>query len=260
MMKKHRRVLVGDFQIGEDEKKAINEVLDGGRISEWKKVREFEELFAEYIGTKYCIALSSGTSALIAGLTALICDGRFPRIKKASKVITSPVTYIATINAIVLAGLEPVFVDIDLETFSLLPEKIEELLGDVDDSDNYSLILPVHLMGYPCNMDEINWIANKYGLVVFEDSAQAHGTIYNGKKTGSLSLLSDFSFYIAHNIQAGEMGAIVTNDDKIRRLIKKIKANGRMCDCPVCMRSEGKCPRLAKYKGCLLYTSPSPRD
>jgi CDP-6-deoxy-D-xylo-4-hexulose-3-dehydrase len=104
-------------------------------------------------------------------------------------------------------------------------------------------------MGYPCDMDGINRIAKDYGLQVFEDSAQAHGTIYNGKKTGSLSLLSGFSFYIAHNIQAGEMGAITTNDSDIMRLIKKIKANGRMCDCPICTRTRSKCPKIESYKG-----------
>ena len=108
----------------------------------------------------------------------------------------------------------------------------------------YSIILPVHLMGYPCDMEKINNIAKKYGLITFEDSAQAHGSLLNGKKTGSLSLLSDFSFYLAHNIQAGEMGAINTDDFEIKRLLKKIKANGRMCECEVCRRAEGLCPKL----------------
>lgn len=97
-------------------------------------------------------------------------------------------------------------------------------------------------MGYPNDMDALNSIANEYDLVVFEDSAQAHGTVYKNRKTGSLSLLSDFSFYIAHNIQAGELGAITTDDAGVFKLIKKIKANGRICDCPVCVRAKGNCP------------------
>lgn len=242
------RVRVGDFRIGNEEKKAINDVLDSGKITEGEKVREFEKEWAYFIGTKYAIAVNSGTSALIASLTALKYHKNLD-IEKDTKIITSPVTYIATTNAIVLSGFEPVFVDIDRETFGITPKSIKAHLEQVKDISEYSLILPVHLMGYPCDMDEINKIANEYGLYTFEDSAQAHGTIYKGRRTGSLSLLSIFSFYVAHNIQAGEMGAIVTDDQEIMRLIKKIKANGRVCDCPVCLRSEGKCPRLALYKG-----------
>jgi len=237
-----KRISVGDLQISVEERAAINEVLDAGRISEWKKVNEFEKLLADYINTKHCLAVHSGTSALIVGLSALIYDSRFPKVRKGSKVITTPLTYIATINAIVLTGLEPVFVDVEPNNFSILPQKIEEHLESVNDSENYSIIIPVHLMGYPCDMDEINRIAKKHDLIVFEDSAQAHGSLYKGQKTGSLSLLSIFSFYIAHNIQAGEMGAVVTDDENLISLMRKLKANGRICDCSVCTRPNGYCP------------------
>ena len=237
-----KKISVGDFQIGTEERAAINEVLDTGRISEWKKVNEFETLFADYINTKYCVAVHSGTSALIVGLSALINDSRFSKVKKGSKVITTPLTYAATINAIVLAGLEPVFIDVDPNNFSILPQKIEEHLESVNDLENYSIILPVHLMGYPCDIDEINRIAEKYDLIVLEDSAQAHGSLYKGQRTGSLSLISIFSFYIAHNIQAGEMGAVMTDDEELISLMRKLKANGRVCDCPVCTRPNGYCP------------------
>jgi CDP-6-deoxy-D-xylo-4-hexulose-3-dehydrase len=242
LVKNKKRISVGDFQISVEERVAINEVLDDGRISEWKKVNEFETLFADYINTKHCVAVHSGTSALIVGLSALIYDSRFPRVRKGSKVITTPLTYVATINAIVLTGLEPVFVDVEPNNFSILPQKIEEHLESVNDSENYSIIIPVHLMGYPCDMDEINRIAKKHDLIVFEDSAQAHGSLYKGQKTGSLSLLSIFSFYIAHNIQAGEMGAVVTDDENLISLMRKLKANGRVCDCSVCTRPNGYCP------------------
>ena len=237
-----RRISVGDIQISVQDRAAINEVLDAGRISEWKKVNEFEKLFADYINTKHCLAVHSGTSALIVGLSALIYDSRFPKIKKGSKVITTPLTYVATINAIVLTGLEPVFIDVDPYSFSILPQKIEEHLESVNDPENYSIILPVHLMGYSCDMDEINRIARKYDLVVLEDSAQAHGSLYKRQRTGSLSLLSIFSFYIAHNIQVGEMRAVMTDDEQLLNLMRKLKANGRVCDCPVCTRPNGYCP------------------
>jgi dTDP-4-amino-4,6-dideoxygalactose transaminase len=235
------KIRVGDIKIGEEEKASINEVLESGRLSEGKKTREFESLWAKYIGTKYCIAVNSGTSALIAGLHALLYDKRFKKVNKGSKVITSPVTYIATSSAIVISGMEPVYVDIDPYTFKLNINQIEDLLKK-GNSDDYSIILPVHLMGYPNDMDSINYLAEKYDLVIFEDATQAHGSLYKNKRVGSLSMLSSYSFYIAHNIQVGEMGAVVTSDERINRLIKQIKANGRVCSCPICIRSKGTCP------------------
>lgn len=232
----------GDFKIGEDEKKCIMNVLDSGRISEWERVKEFERKWAEFVGTKYAVAVNSGTSALVAGLTALKYSSHIN--KNQTKVITTPLTYIATSNAIVTSGFEPVYVDVDSETFGITPDAIATHLEQVDDICEYALILPVHLMGYPCDMDEINKIARKYGINTFEDSAQAHGSIYKGQKTGSMSLMSIFSFYIAHNIQVGEMGAVNTNDRELAKLIRSIKANGRVCTCEVCTRSSGVCPYL----------------
>lgn len=245
-LKTNRRVSVGDFRFDADAKNAILEVIRDGRISEWKKTREFERLFAEYVGTKYCIAVSSGTAALIVGLLALLYDKRFPKVKKGAKIITSPVTYISTVNAVVLAGFEPIFVDINKRTFKLDLGQIENVLK-AGNPDDYAGILPVHLMGYPNDMDEINAIAGKYNLFVFEDAAQAHGTMYKGKKAGSLGLLAAFSFYVAHNIQAGEMGCITTNDEKVFKLIAQLKANGRLCNCAVCTRTTGICPGSKKY-------------
>ena len=238
----NRKILVGDYKIGDAEKNIIMKVLDSGRISEFKYVSEFEKKFAQIIGVKHCVLVNSGTSALIAGLTALVYDKRFPKIKKGAKVITSPTTYIATSNAIKLCGLEPVFVDVNLETFDVIPEQIEDILKQ-GNPEEFGIVLPVHLMGYPCDMDKINAIAKKYDLVTFEDTAQAHGTKYKSKNTGTFSLLADYSFYIAHNIQVGEMGAVITDDAALAKMIKKIKANGRLCDCDMCTRSKGKCPR-----------------
>ena len=237
------RIRVGDFKLGHQEKRIINEVLDIGRLSEGAKVKKFEEEWAKFIGAKYCVAVNSGTSALIAALHAL---KYLHKIKDKAKVITSPLTFIATVNSIVASGLEPLFVDVDKETFVIKPEEVEKILKKEKD---VSIILPVHLMGYPADMIKINALAKKYSLVVMEDAAQAHGTIYKNKKLGTFSQASCFSFYIAHNVQAGEMGAVVTNNLDVYKLVKKIKAHGRMCDCPVCTRPEGKCPRLDSYKG-----------
>ncbi len=235
------KVTIGDFKIGPEEKAAVNEVLDSGRISEGKRTREFELEWAKFIGTKFAVATSSGTSAIVAGLTALKhYEGL--GVKEGQKIITAPVTYIATSSAIHTSGFEPVYVDIDAKTFGITPENIKIYLESLNDTTQHSIILPVHLMGFACDMDGINKVAKKHGLHTFEDSAQAHGTKYGNKKTGSLSLLSDFSFYIAHNIQAGEMGAITTDDYEIVRLVKKLKANGRLCDCATCTRQTVGCP------------------
>jgi dTDP-4-amino-4,6-dideoxygalactose transaminase len=228
------------MRIGPEEREAINAVLDSGKISEGPRTRDFEKGWAKYVGTKYSIAVNSGTSALIVGLSALKAMG----VRPGAKVITTPLTYIATANAVVLTGLEPVFVDIDPVHFCITPEHIAAKLEEADDPSEYAIILPVHLMGYPADMDAINRLAKKYGLISMEDSSQAHGTLYKGKRSGSLSRLSTFSFYIAHNIQAGELGAVVTDDPELARLIRKIKANGRMCDCPICTRRTTGCPRL----------------
>ena len=237
------RIRVGDFKLGPEEKKIINEVLDSGRLSEGAKVKAFEAKWANFIGTKYCVAVNSGTSALITGLYAL---KYLLKLEDKTKVITSPLTFIATVNSIVACGLEPVFVDIDKETFVMNVDELEKALKR---EKGVKVILPVHLMGYPADMNRINNLAKEYNLTVIEDAAQAHGTIYNGKKLGSLSSLGCFSFYIAHNVQAGEMGAVVTDDQKLYQLMKKIKAHGRMCDCQVCTRAEGVCPPLKSYKG-----------
>lgn len=239
-----KRIFVGDFQLGCDERDAVMGVLDNGRVSEGKKTYEFEVLWSKYIGTKYAVAVNSGTSALLVGWQAVKYSKRYNKKKK--KVITSPLTYVATSNSLVLSGLEPIYVDIDPVKFLITPQKVEEHLKETNSSlEGYLAINPVHLMGYCADMDEINKIAKKYDLLVVEDSAQAHGSIYKGKKAGSMSLFSIFSFYIAHNIQAGEMGALNTDDEEIFCLAKKIKANGRLCDCLVCSRSKGKCPHLS---------------
>jgi dTDP-4-amino-4,6-dideoxygalactose transaminase len=239
LAKNKKKIHVGEFKTTDKIKKYILEVLESERISEYVNVDSFEKKFAEFIGTKYSIALNSGTSALIAGLEAI--KNKYP-LTKGTKIITTPLTYIATVNAIVLTGFSPVFIDINSHNFGISPQAIEEHLEKVKNPQEYSIILPVHLMGYPVEMDKIIKIASKYNLLILEDSAQAHGTIYKNQKVGTFSLLSAYSFYIAHNIQAGQLGAVVTDDKDISNLVKQIKSNGRICTCNICTRSQGKCP------------------
>ncbi|OPY29976.1 MAG: UDP-4-amino-4-deoxy-L-arabinose--oxoglutarate aminotransferase [Methanomassiliicoccales archaeon PtaU1.Bin030] len=250
MAKKGRmKVRVGDLVIGPEEREAIMGVLDSGKISEGRCTRSFELEWATYIGTKDAVATNSGTSALISGLTALhyVPDGIAP----GSKIVTTPLTYAATSNAIILTGHEPVFVDVDADTFGITTESIREELEHCDDPSEYSTLLPVHLMGYPCDLNGILRIARENDMVLFEDSAQAHGSIYDGRRTGSIGRLAAFSFYIAHNIQVGELGAVTSSDEALIRRVRQVKANGRMCDCPRCMREE---------VGCVKRTSVNDHD
>jgi dTDP-4-amino-4,6-dideoxygalactose transaminase len=224
-----RRIPVGDFPIGAEERAAINRVLDSGRISESVETRAFEREFAAYLGVKHCIAVSSGTSALMVALKATEYNGiLWPE----AKILLPAFTFAADANAVKLVGMEPVFGDIDPATFCLLPKEVGKY--------KENLALPVHLFGYTANLSpyENRWMG--------EDAAEALGSTISGRKAGAFGLWSIFSFYIAHTIQAGEMGCICTNDDEIARICRSVKAHGRLCDCPRCTRSEGRCPHLDK--------------
>jgi len=240
------RVSVGHFEVDQDIRGAVLRVLDSGRVSEGRETRAFEKAFSAFVGTKHCIALNSGTSALIAGLTA-IRRARESGGDRLDWAITSPLTYAATPNAIVLSGMEPLFADIDEDTYILDPDRVEEVIEARKDTSG--IVTPVHLMGYVCDMARFESMAKKRGLELFEDSSQAHGSLYKGRRAGSWSHASSFSFYIAHNIQAGELGAVCTDDPEVARRIRKIKANGRACDCAICTRPEGKCPKFREGKG-----------
>ncbi len=165
------RINVGEFKLGSKEKEALLEVIDSGRLSEGKKTFEFEKAWAGYIGTRFAVAVNSGTSALIAGLIALKIKFK---IKEDSAVITTPLTFIATVNAIVHSGLRPVFVDVDKRTMVITAQDIERAIKK---EKNASVLLPVHLMGYPVDMDAVNQLAKKYKLAVMDDADEAHGII-----------------------------------------------------------------------------------
>lgn len=235
-----RKINVGEIRLGIREKNAVMEVLNSNRITEWKKVNEFEKMFSSYLDIKHTILVNSGTSALITAINSLnYLSKNSSRLKN---IITTPLTFIATINSIKLSGYNPIFIDVESSTFNIDTNKIKNYLENIDDANNYPIILPVHLMGYPVEMNEINKIAKLYDMLVLEDASQAHGTIYDKKKCGTLSDVSTFSFYVAHNVQVGEMGAICTNNDLINSFSKSFKAHGRLCNCDVCTRSKNICP------------------
>lgn len=191
--------------VSEEGKRMVLEVLESGELASGRKVKEFEERFSSYIGQKYGIAVSSGTTALHIALQA--CG-----IKFGDKVITTPFTFIATANSILYCAAKPVFCDIDENTFNISISSLKKLLETEKD---VKALLIVHLFGLPCNMDEIMEITNKYGLILIEDCAQAHGASFKGKKAGSFGLSSIFSFYPTKNMTTSEGGMIVTNDEKV---------------------------------------------
>ncbi len=216
------RYPIGDFVFGPEERKAVESVVDSNRISEGPKVREFEKKWSGYAKTKYAVVTNSGTSALICAFTAL---KYYANLKERKRVIAPALTYAATINSVVTTNFEPVFIDVSMDTFSIDPQKVREYL-ETGDAGKCSVLLPVHLMGYPCDMDAINKICRKHDLICLEDCAEAHGSLYRGRHVGSFGLLSIFSFYISHSIAAGEMGSVNTSDSRLNQLLRMVKNHG----------------------------------
>ena len=200
--------------IGEDEINSVTAVLKSGILAQGKKVAEFEETFARFIGVKYAVAVNSGTAALHI---ALLAHG----IEQGDEVITSPFTFIASANSILFAGAKPVFADIEEDTFSIAPDAIPEKI-----TPRTKAIMPVHLYGQPCDMKRIMKIAQEHGLIVVEDACQAHGAEYGGKQAGSFGT-GCFSFYATKNMIVGEGGMITTDDEAIARYARMIRTHGQ---------------------------------
>ncbi|WP_305064204.1 DegT/DnrJ/EryC1/StrS family aminotransferase [Methanococcoides sp.] len=199
--------------IGEEEIEAVCKVLRSGMIAEGKRVAEFEEEFASYIGTEYAVAVNSGTAALHA---ALLAHG----IGSGDEVITTSFSFIATANSIMYTGAKPVFADIEPNTFNIDPSLIEEKI-----TDDTKAIMPVHLYGHPAEMKAITEIAEDHDLILIEDACQAHGAAYHGKKVGSFGT-GAFSFYPTKNMTTSEGGMMTTNDEEVARKAKMIRAHG----------------------------------
>ena len=180
-----------------------------------ENVKKFEKEFSDYLGVRHSISVGNGTDALIIALKAL-------GIGAGDEVITTPYTFFATAEAISFVGAKPVFVDVRLDTYNIDETKIEEKI-----SQHTKAILPVHIFGQCAEMDKINSIAQKHGLYVIEDACQAAGAEYKGKKAGSLSDISCFSFFPTKNLGcAGDGGMICTNDDKLNIVCRALKAHG----------------------------------
>lgn len=200
--------------IGKEEEKAVLEVLRSGMLAQGEKVSKLEEQFAKFIGTKYAIATSSGTTALHIALIAAGVD-------KNDEVITSSFSFISTANTCLFVGAKPVFVDINKNDFNINPNLIETAV-----TKKTKVIMPVHLFGCPANMPIINRIARKYKLPIIEDACQSHGASIKGKNVGSWGLAGCFSFYATKNMTSSEGGIITTNNKRFAEKCKLLRSHG----------------------------------
>ena len=215
------RVSIGDLRLSQSAKDNLDTVIRSGRVTEHKMVRRFEDAWADYIGVDHCVAVSSGWGALVTALSA----AKIMLHPPTDAVLTTPLSYIATTSAIWLADMYPVFDDVSPDTMCI---QRQDTVWDI--------ALPVDLMGYASDIPDGT-------LAVIEDAAEAHGTVApDGKKCGARSLAGCFSFYVAHNVQAGEMGCITTDNKDFAQLCRQLKAQGRACKCRVCIRGTGHCP------------------
>jgi len=198
---------------GAEEEKTVLEIIKSGQITRGKWTLKFKEGFGDYIGASFCHLVCSGTAALYVALKAMGVNS------KEDIVIVPSMSFMATIDAVLLAGGTPVVVDIGKD-YCMDPVKLEEALQKY----NPKVVIPVHLFGQPADMDRINEICREKGVYVLEDSAQAHGAEYKGKKAGNLGDVSAFSFYASKNVAMGEGGAILTKnielDEKISNWIE----------------------------------------
>lgn len=202
-------------RINKELKEATNRVIDSNWYILGKEVENFEREFTNYLGVKYCIGVGNGLEALHIILRAY-------GIGKGDEVIIPSNTYIATALAVSYAGATPIFVEPDEQTYNINPDLIEEKI-----TKKTKAIMPVHLYGQVCDMDPINEVARKYNLKVIEDSAQAHGATYKGRKCGTLGDASGFSFYPTKNLGAlGDAGAVTTNDEELANKIRALRNYG----------------------------------
>jgi len=199
--------------IGEEEKSAVMEVLGSGQLAQGRRVREFEEQFAAWVGARYAVAVSSGTTALHVALLA-------HDIGAGDEVITTPFSFIASANSVLYTGAAPRFADIEPDYYTIDPAAIERQI-----TPRTRAIIPVHLFGQPSDMDAIAAIAEHHGLEIVEDACQAHGASLNGRPLGTWGAAC-YSFYPTKNMTTGEGGMITTNDPALAERMRVIREHG----------------------------------
>ena len=217
----------GKQTIEQDDIQAVVDVLKSDFLTTGPKIAEFEQTVADYVGAKYAVAISNGTSALHAACFAA-------GIEPGDEVITTPLTFAASANCVLYCGGTPVFADVDPKTYNIDPEEIQRKI-----TDRTKAIIAVHLAGQPCDMDAIHSIAREHGLIVIEDGAHALGSVYKGKKVGSMSDMTTFSFHPVKPITTGEGGMIVTDNEDFYKKMILFRSHGITRDDSMMTRNDG---------------------
>lgn len=217
----------GKQTIEQDDIQAVVDVLKSDFLTTGPKIAEFEQTVADYVGAKYAVAISNGTSALHAACFAA-------GIEPGDEVITTPLTFAASANCVLYCGGTPVFADVDPKTYNIDPEDIRRKI-----TDRTKAIIAVHLAGQPCDMDAIHSIAREHGLIVIEDGAHALGSVYKGKKVGSMSDMTTFSFHPVKPITTGEGGMIVTDNEEFYKKMVLFRSHGITRDDSMMTRNDG---------------------
>ncbi|MGN0513857.1 MAG: UDP-4-amino-4,6-dideoxy-N-acetyl-beta-L-altrosamine transaminase [Lachnospiraceae bacterium] len=213
--------------IDEQDIEEVVKVLKSDFLTTGPKIAEFEKKFAEYVGAEYAVAVSNGTAALhVACMAAGIGEG--------DEVITTPITFAASSNCVLYCGGKTVFADIDPVTYNIDPDDIERKI-----TDRTKAIIAVHFTGQPCDMDRIHEIAQKHNLIVIEDAAHAVGAEYKGKKVGSISDMTTFSFHPVKHITTGEGGMITTNDKELYKRLLLGRTHGITRDASMLIENHG---------------------
>lgn len=217
----------GTQTIDEDDINAVINVLRSDFLTTGPSVTEFEQAVADYVGAKYAVAIANGTAALHAACFAA-------GIKEGDEVITTPITFAASANCALYCGAKPAFADIKADTYNIDPADIKRKI-----TGKTKAIIPVHYTGQPCEMDEIRAIAREHNLIVIEDGAHALGADYKGKKIGSISDMTTFSFHPVKHITTGEGGMIMTNNEELYKRLLLFRSHGITREEDLMTKNEG---------------------
>ena len=217
----------GRQSISEEDIQAVIDVLRSDYITTGPKVEEFEKKVADYVGAKYAVATANGTAALHGACFAA-------GIKEGDEVITTPITFAASANCALYCGAKPVFADINPDTYNIDVCDLERKI-----TDKTKAIVAVDYAGQPCELDEIRKVAEKYNITVIEDGAHALGADYKGKKVGSISHMTTFSFHPVKHITTGEGGMITTDDESLYKRLLLFRSHGITRDNAMMTRNEG---------------------
>jgi perosamine synthetase len=207
-------VRVSSPQVGEQEAQAVREVLLSGSYVSGAKVKAFEQRFAAYIGVAEAVAVSSGTAALHAALSAL-------DLGPGDEVVVPALTFFATVTSVIHQGAVPIFADITMDDYCMSAEDFARRV-----TPRTKAVVPVHLFGYAADMAAINAVAKEHGIKVVEDCAQSHGTRYRGTMTGALGDLGAFSFFATKHMTTGEGGMVTTNDSDVATRMRIFRNHG----------------------------------